>query len=95
MNVDEDAAAVQHPGQLGVSAMDTSAGRADLAQEAAAAAALSEASGEAPAVGEGSSRRPPRLEGRHFCGDSMDVVQESDSPTSVMTDPLPLFEEAS
>ena len=91
MDVDEDAAAVQQPGQLGMSSMDTSAGEADIEQEVAAAAALSEASGEAPASGEGSSRRPPTLEGRHFGGDPMDFVQESDSPTSVVPDPLPLL----
>ena len=33
MDVDDDAAAVQHAGKLGVSSMDTSAGVADLEQE--------------------------------------------------------------
>ena len=88
MGVDDDAAAVQQPGHLGVCSTATSVGVADLAQEEAAAAALPEASRAATASFEGGNRLPPRLEGSAFGGESMDVVHETNSSTSVLADKL-------
>ena len=93
MIVDDDGADAECLDQLGVCSMDTSGGLAEVAQQDAAAAALSE--GESPVSWSGDtiSRAPCREGGPTFDGMDVDAVQESGSESKPPADQSSPLEE--
>ena len=79
MIVDDEGADAEHLDQLDVCSMDTSGGLLVIAQEAAAAALVLEATKKISASDDGASRAPSLSGGAGFDGMAVDAVEESSS----------------